>query len=72
MVFGALSGFTLVVIVCDYGANFILAHDFAFKSFLILGALFLIYLAWKFLPFKSSIARKKRESIVIQGFISAV
>ena len=77
MVFGALFGFALVVIVCGYGANFILAYNFAFKAFQVLSALFLLYLAWKFFIHKATFQeqhckKKERLSLVIQGFISAV
>lgn len=77
MMFGALFGFTLVVILCGCGANFILSYDLAFKIFHTLSALFLFYLAWKFFTHKAtfqeaSCEKKDRISLVLQGFISSV
>lgn len=77
MMFGSLCGFTLVVVLCGYGANFILSYSLAFRIFQVISALFLIYFAWRFFILEVVLEeqhceKKDRISLVIQGFLISI
>lgn len=77
MMFGSLCGFTLVVMLCGYGASFILSYSLAFRIFQVISGLFLIYLAWRFFTQKITLQeqhceKKDRISLILQGFIVSI
>lgn len=77
MFVGELGGVLLVILVCGYGASFILNYDFAFKILQFFGALFLFYTA--FVLYKQdlhlkqeSLSQKDKFALVLGGFLASV
>ncbi|TQR33004.1 threonine transporter RhtB [Campylobacter sp. MIT 99-7217] len=77
MMSGELFGIFIIILVCAFGASFILEYKLAFWVFKFCGALFLFYTAFvlfrKRIEFKEmKLSPKDKFSLALQGFLASV